>query len=64
MSTRDPAAFGALLRRYRVVAQLTQKQLAERAGVSSGTVAALERGTRRLPTLATVNQLGDALALS
>jgi len=64
MSTRDPTAFGALLRRYRVAAHLTQKQLAAHVGLSPGAIVALERGARRTPQAATVELLADALALS
>src|SRR5262249_39264355 len=63
MSTEEPTAFGALLRRYRAAAHLTQKQLAERVGMSSRSIAALEHGTRRPPP-ATGALLADALNLS
>ncbi|HZS87697.1 MAG TPA: helix-turn-helix domain-containing protein [Chloroflexota bacterium] len=48
----DPAMpFGALLRRLRVLAGLTQEQLAERAGLSARAVGDLERdGARRRST--------------
>jgi predicted ATPase/DNA-binding CsgD family transcriptional regulator/transcriptional regulator with XRE-family HTH domain len=64
MSTAEPTAFGASLRRYRVAAHLTQKQLASRADVTLHTIAALEHGARRPPPQATVEQLADALELS
>jgi predicted ATPase/DNA-binding CsgD family transcriptional regulator/transcriptional regulator with XRE-family HTH domain len=64
MSTEDLASFGALLRRYRAAAQMTQKHLAERAGLSPSAIAALERGARRPPPAATVELLADALELS
>jgi predicted ATPase/DNA-binding CsgD family transcriptional regulator len=64
MSTAEPTAFGALLRRYRVAALLTQKQVAARAGVSLNAVATLERGARRPLPHATVDRLADALGLS
>src|SRR5262252_5493317 len=64
MSTGEPTAFGALLRRYRAAAHLTQKQLAERVGMSSRSIAALEHGDRRPPPAATVALLADALNLS
>jgi transcriptional regulator with XRE-family HTH domain len=44
MSTKEPALFGDMLRRYRTASQLTQKQLSVRSGVSQGAIAALERG--------------------
>src|SRR5262245_15481231 len=64
MSTGEPTAFGALLRRYRAAAHLTQKQLAERVGLSSTAIAALEHGARRSPPAAVVETLADALNLS
>jgi len=42
------AAFGALLRRHRLAASLTQEALAERAAVSATAIAALERGRQGL----------------
>jgi hypothetical protein len=37
-------SFGALLRRYRQAALLSQEERAERAGLSLGAVSTLERG--------------------
>jgi non-specific serine/threonine protein kinase len=64
MSTGEPIAFGALLRRYRAAAHLTQKQLAERVGLNANAMVALERGTRRSPSTATVERLANVLNLS
>ena len=55
--------FGALLRRWRIAAGLTQEELAERAGLSSDAVAALERGRRRAPRRGTVALLADGLGV-
>jgi predicted ATPase/DNA-binding XRE family transcriptional regulator len=55
--------FGALLRRYRIAAGLSQEALAERARMSSHGVSALERGYRRTPQRETLTLLADALAL-
>ena len=63
MSSAQPPSFGALLRRRRAAAGLTQAQLAAQAGLSPATVAALERGRRRAPRDATVGLLVDALGL-
>jgi transcriptional regulator with XRE-family HTH domain len=60
----EPQAFGALLRRHRVAAGLTQERLAERAGLSVRGLADLERGARRFPYQDTVQRLADALALA
>jgi predicted ATPase len=60
----DPsAAFGAVLRRFRVTAGLSQQALAERAGLSATAIAALERGRRSRPRAFTLGVLADALAL-
>jgi predicted ATPase/DNA-binding CsgD family transcriptional regulator/transcriptional regulator with XRE-family HTH domain len=63
MSTREPTPFATLLLRYRAAAHLTQEQLGARADLSSDTIAALERGKRRIPRAATVERLADALGL-
>ena len=42
-------AFGALLRRLRLAAGLTQERLAERAGVSAKAIIALENDPARQP---------------
>ncbi len=59
----DDQRFGALLKRYRRAAHLTQEALAERAGYSSHYVSMLERGVRP-PRPLTVDALADALTLS
>src|SRR3954453_12155795 len=59
----DPSTFGAVLRRFRTAAALSQEALAERAGLSLRGVSDLERGIRRAPHLATIGMLADALAL-
>ena len=59
----EAETFGAMLRRYRQAAALSQEALAERAGLSAVTISALERGARRSPYLGTVELLATALAL-
>jgi transcriptional regulator with XRE-family HTH domain len=59
----DYDSFAVLLRQYRGAANLTQEQLAERAGLSVQAVSLLERGVRRAPRSATVEALADALRL-
>jgi predicted ATPase/DNA-binding XRE family transcriptional regulator len=56
--------FGTLLKSFRMRAALTQEQLAERAGVSSAAIGALEQGLRRAPYRQTVELLAKALALT
>ena len=63
MGAQDPGAFGALLRRRRLAAGLTQEMLAERAGLSARGVQDLERGAHR-PLADTVRRLGAALGLT
>jgi predicted ATPase/DNA-binding CsgD family transcriptional regulator/transcriptional regulator with XRE-family HTH domain len=63
MSQAD-ATFDVLLRRYRILAGLSQEVLAERAQVSLHSVGALERGINRRPYPRTVALLADALGLT
>ncbi|MGB6517247.1 MAG: helix-turn-helix domain-containing protein [Candidatus Cybelea sp.] len=56
--------FGTLLRHYRLAAGLSQEALAERAGMSTNGIGALERGYRRSPQRETIALLARALALS
>ena len=63
MATAQPLSFGALLRRYRRAAGLTQDELAARAGYSPDYIGRIERG-ERIPVQATVTMLADALELT
>ncbi|WP_169952080.1 helix-turn-helix domain-containing protein [Microbispora sp. H11081] len=56
-------AFGALLRSHRLRLRLTQEALAERAGISSRSIAELERGRGRGPRPRSLEQLATALDL-
>ena len=60
MHTVQSLTFGALLKRYREAAGLTQEELAERAELSVRGLIYLERGQRR-PYPSTVRRLADAL---
>jgi predicted ATPase/DNA-binding CsgD family transcriptional regulator/DNA-binding XRE family transcriptional regulator len=60
---KDQPGFGALLRRYRLAAGLTQEELGRRAGLSVRGLSDLERGARRLPRPGTVQRLAGALRL-
>jgi predicted ATPase/DNA-binding XRE family transcriptional regulator len=64
MEATPATPFGALLRRYRLAAGLSQEALAERAGLSARAVSDLERGARRAPYRETVRSLVDALGLA
>jgi predicted ATPase/DNA-binding XRE family transcriptional regulator len=61
METETPS-FGAVLRRHRLAAGLTQEALAERAGLSARNVQGLERG-ENLPQRETLRRLAEALGL-
>jgi transcriptional regulator with XRE-family HTH domain len=56
-------SFGALLRRYRLAAGISQERLAERAGLSVQALSALENGRRQAPYRHTVAVLARALGL-
>src|ERR1051326_4200343 len=56
--------FGTLLRDYRMTANLTQEELAERSGMSVRAISALECGDRRSPRPSTVEFLAEALRLA
>lgn len=58
-----PGPFATRLRALRERAALTQEELAERAGLTSNAVGALERGERRRPYPHTVRALATALGL-
>ncbi|HEX8727415.1 MAG TPA: helix-turn-helix transcriptional regulator, partial [Ktedonobacterales bacterium] len=64
MSRSQDATFGALLRRFRLAAGLTQAALAEHAGLSERAINDLERDPHRAPRLESVNLLAEALKLS
>ena len=53
--------FGTLLRHYRRAAELTQEELAERAGISVRSISDLERGSAHRPRRDTVDMLIRAL---
>src|SRR5215472_1355908 len=56
-------SFGELLAAYRSTAELTQEELADRAGLSVDAIGLLERGVRRSPRSHTVDALAEALRL-
>ena len=58
------ATFGDLLRRARHGAELSQEELAERAGLSARAISDLERGVNRAPREDTLDMLATALNLS
>jgi predicted ATPase/DNA-binding XRE family transcriptional regulator len=62
-STDSGGSFGAILRSYRRAAELTQEELAERAGISVRSISDLERGTSHRPRRDTVEMIVLALGL-
>lgn len=56
-----PTSFGAWLRTLRIAANLSQVELAQRAGLSAKAIGALERGERRRPRPYTRRRLAAAL---
>ncbi|MGH6710920.1 MAG: helix-turn-helix domain-containing protein [Bradyrhizobium sp.] len=52
--------FGTNMRRYRLVAELSQEELAARMGVEQYYISGLEAG-RRNPTIETVARVAEAL---
>jgi len=64
MANRPEPSFGQELRRLRQAAGLSQEDLAERAGLTSAAISALERGERRHPYPHTLRALAGALGLS
>ncbi|WP_406635005.1 helix-turn-helix transcriptional regulator [Amycolatopsis sp. WGS_07] len=57
------APFGAVLRSHRKQRNLTQKELAEMAGLSERTIRRWETGQHRNPQIMSVQRVADALAL-
>jgi tetratricopeptide (TPR) repeat protein/transcriptional regulator with XRE-family HTH domain len=63
--SRRPASgeFASLLRQHRLSANLSQEELAERAGLSAQAISMLERGVRSAPRTSTIESLAVALGL-
>ena len=59
----ESSSFASLLRAFRVAAELTQEELAERSGVSVRAISDLERGVKTRPQRATVELLSAGLSL-
>ncbi|MCK2215960.1 helix-turn-helix domain-containing protein [Actinomadura sp. ATCC 31491] len=63
MTTSDEHTLGALLRRWRERALLTQEQLAEKTGLSTRTIRRMEQGGPHRPRSSSLRLLGEALGL-
>ena len=61
---QPPFTFAELLRRLRRRAEMTQEELADRAGLAWRGISDLERGARTTPHRETVERLADALGLN
>ncbi len=61
---QEKASFGALLKRYRLAAGLSQEALAARASLSTRAISDLERGINRTPRYDTLELLVNALPLT
>jgi tetratricopeptide (TPR) repeat protein/transcriptional regulator with XRE-family HTH domain len=61
--TDDAGSFGTRLRSFRLLAELSQEELAERSGVSVRTIGTMEGGRARKPYQSTCEGLADALGL-
>ncbi|HEY6407797.1 MAG TPA: tetratricopeptide repeat protein [Ktedonobacteraceae bacterium] len=61
---KESSSFGALLKRYRLEAGLSQEALAARAQLSTRGISDLERGVKQTPRFDTLNLLSGALSLS
>jgi transcriptional regulator with XRE-family HTH domain len=55
-----PEQFGAVVRRRRLAAGLSQETLAERAGLHFTTISLIERG-KRAPTITVLKKLAEGL---
>lgn len=57
------AAFGRVLRYFRISSRLSQERLAQESGLDRSYISLLERGIRQ-PSLTTILQIAQALNLS
>ena len=52
------------IKRYRAAKKLSQEQLAQKAGITYSTLAKLESGANRNPTVNTLQQIARALGVT
>ena len=64
MGSSEERLFGDLVRDYRNKLNLSQEELADRAGLNPHSVSNLERGSTQVPWRSTANALADALELT
>jgi len=58
------SSIGRNISRYRKQQNMTQKELAEKAGIDMFTLSKIETGTTPNPTIETMKRVADALNLS
>ncbi len=63
MSQGASLQLASLVRRFRLIAGLSQEELAERSGVSVRTISDIERGLRSTPQTETIRMLADGMGL-
>ncbi len=64
MPQGEPNSLASLVRRYRLVAGLSQEELAERSGLSARAISDIERGLSLAPRPETIRMLAEGLGLS
>jgi len=64
MPPTQPISFGALLRLLRVQRGWTQEYVAEKAGITVGSVSNLEREITQLPNAETVERLAEVFGMA
>jgi len=64
LASDSSASFGERLREHRRIAEITQEELANRAGVSPRSISEIERGSGHVPRRETVALLGAGLGLT
>lgn len=57
-------SIGTNISRYRKQQELTQKELAEKAGIDLFTLSKIETGTTPNPTIETMKRIADTLGVS
>jgi len=57
-------SIGTNISRYRKQQDMTQKELAEKAGIDLFTLSKIETGTTPNPTIETMKRIADSLGLS
>ena len=59
----SPRRLSTVIKKLREAQQLTQEELAKKAGVTQGYIGHLERGLKKNPSLPTLRKLAKALGV-